>query len=64
MATVFYPSTRVYARTFEYNRFRQKGLCRLCKTAINFGETIIGTGDRKRKYYHEACAKKVMIILD
>lgn len=59
---IFLPFSRAYTRAFEYNKFRQDGLCRLCKNTIHYGEAIISKGDRKTKYYHEACAKKMMII--
>lgn len=62
MANVVRPFGRAYTRVFGNNEFKQGGLCHLCKKCIKFGEAIISAGEGKRKYYHVACARKLMII--
>jgi hypothetical protein len=59
---VFLPFSKSYVRAFEYNKFRQGGLCRLCKTKIEYGEMIVSKGYNNTKYYHASCAQNIMIV--
>ncbi len=62
MAEIVRPFGRAYTRVFENNECKQGGRCHLCNNVIKFGEAIISAGESRRKYYHVACARKLMII--
>lgn len=59
---IFEPYGRTYFRAFQYNKFKQNGLCRFCERPIEFGEPIVRKGKKRIKYYHANCAKKALII--
>lgn len=64
MTRVIMPETPVYKRVFFINSYKQKGSCLLCRKVINFGETIVSHSNKNTKYYHESCARKVMLLAD
>lgn len=64
MTQVIVPETRGYTRVFSINIYKQKGACFLCRNIINLGEVIVSNSYTNTKYYHESCARKVMILSD
>lgn len=62
MARVIAPETAGYKRVFYINFYKQKGACLLCRQKINFGDVIVSHSHKNAKYYHEECARKVMIL--
>ena len=54
-------SIKVQTRIINVIKFKQDGVCRKCKGAFSQREPVISTG-KKRKYYHERCAKLLNII--
>jgi hypothetical protein len=61
MARMILSDKRSYRKIFNENTLKQKGLCLHCGKMIGFGEKIVSNG-KKSKYYHEACAKKLLIL--
>jgi hypothetical protein len=57
------PHSRAYNKAFSINLYKYKGACQKCRQTINFGDIIISKSSSKNtKYYHEKCARKVMIL--
>lgn len=52
-----------YKKVFTIKSIKQDGLCLFCKRMIEFGEIIVSNHSRNSTYYHENCARQVMIIL-
>ncbi|MEO9364318.1 MAG: hypothetical protein ABI348_10500 [Nitrososphaera sp.] len=63
MAKLILPDTKMYKNCLANSLIKQKGLCLHCKQTINPGDKIVSNG-KKTKYYHESCARKVMILSD
>ena len=62
MFRVILPEKKSYKKVFTIIRCKQSGLCLMCKQLIGFGQVIISNSNKNTKYYHEGCARKVMII--
>lgn len=62
MFRIISPYERTYKKVFTIVEWKQKGLCLKCKQLIDFGQVIISNSNKNTKYYHEDCAKLVMII--
>jgi len=61
--TVMDPETTEYKRSFQLIIIRQKGVCWFCRHLVKFGEVLVSHGNRKRKYYHEGCARRALLII-
>lgn len=62
MARRILPGRGSYKAVFEILRFKQRGSCLICKCMIKYGQVIVSNGKKNSKYYHEDCARKVLII--
>lgn len=63
VAKLILPDAKMYKNCLANSLMKQKGLCLQCKRTINLGDRIVSNG-KKTKYYHESCARKVMILAD
>lgn len=62
MARTIVPKSRGYRKAFSINYYKYKGTCQQCRKIINFGDVLVSNSAKKTKYYHEICARKVMIL--
>lgn len=62
MFRVILPEKKSYKKVFTIICCKQGGLCLTCKQLIGFGQVIISNSNKNTKYYHEGCARKVLII--
>jgi len=60
---VMEPETRQYARSYQLIAIKQRGMCWFCRQIVKFGDIFVSHGSKKTKYYHEGCARKVMLIV-
>lgn len=63
MPKLILPAEKSYKKVFTINSYKQDGLCLKCKQLISFGQAIVSNSNKNTKYYHEACARQVMIII-
>lgn len=63
MAKLIQPDRRSYKKVFTISSVKQDGLCLFCKRVIEFGDRIVSNSNRNSKYYHEDCARKIMILV-
>ena len=63
MAKLIQPDKKSCKKVFTIKSIKQDGLCLFCKRMIEFDEIIVSNSSRNSKYYHENCARQVMIIL-
>lgn len=63
MPRIIMPDTKMYSNCLANSEVKQGGLCFHCKRMIITGENIVSNG-KNAKYYHESCAKKLLILLD
>ena len=62
MFRIILPEKRGYKKVFTIIACKQNGICTACKELISFGQIVISNSNKNTKYYHEGCARKVMII--
>lgn len=63
MFKIILPGKKAYKSIFTIIQCRQQGLCFLCKLKITFGEVVVSNANKKSKYYHEDCARRVRIVV-
>jgi hypothetical protein len=59
---VLQPETKEYRRSFDLITVRQKGVCWFCRQLVRFGDIFVSHGNKKTKYYHEGCARRVRLL--